>query len=152
MSVAIFVSILALVSYSLLSTPGNVHLANVPTRFTVNGHAFAITYVAADEGSRERGLMNIKVTNTTTMLFVFPSPGEYSFWMSGVNSSLDIIWLSVTGEVGRVVYIAQNVPACNSSLLCPDYQPTSSANYVLETKGGFANANAITVGSEIEFS
>jgi len=152
LSVALALTILSYAAYLVESTPGTASLANPPSHFTVNGRTFGITYIATDQGSRQTGLMNRKISNTTTMLFVFPSPGTYSFWMSGVNSTLDIIWLNVTGNAGTVVYVVQNAQECSSPVACPIYQPTSSANWVIEAKGGFSEANGVSVGTTIQFA
>ncbi len=151
LAIAVVVAVVSYIAFSELSNPGNVVLANPPSYFTVNGHTYGITYLATDQSERQTGLMNRKVTNITTMLFVFPSPGSYSFWMSNVNSSLDIVWLNVTGNVGRVVYLVSNAPGCNSGAFCPTYDPGSKANWVLEAKGGFAESNGVSIGSSIVF-
>jgi uncharacterized membrane protein (UPF0127 family) len=152
LSAVLVLAILSYGAYLVVSTPGTVKLANPPSRFTVNGRTFGITYIAADQASRQAGLMNRKITNATTMLFVFPSPGTYSFWMSGVNSTLDIIWLNVTGDSGTVVYVVRNAPGCNSSVACPVFQPSSPANWVIEAKGGFSEANGVNIGTYIRFA
>lgn len=150
LSIALVSAIIVLAVYALVSTPGTADLPNTPSKFTVNGHTFAITYVATDQSARESGLMNKKITNDTTMLFIFPTAGVYSFWMSNVNSSLDIIWLNVTGGLGRVVYLRTDLPGCSSSF-CPVYEPSSTANYVLEASAGFANSNSIRLNTTIQF-
>jgi uncharacterized membrane protein (UPF0127 family) len=147
----VVLALLSYVAYSFATTPGPVSLPNPPSSFTVDGRTFGITYVASNQSSRESGLMDKRVTNSTTMLFLFPSPGRYSFWMSHVNSSLDIVWLNVTGRAGRVVYILAGAPGCDSSILCPVYQPPVPANWVLEAKGGFCESNGVRVGADIEF-
>ena len=152
LAITIALAVLSYAAYTFLSIPRAVSLPNPPSRFAVNGRTFGITYIAADQNSRATGLMNKKVTNSTTMLFVFPSPGEYSFWMSGVNTTLDIIWLNVSADVGRVVYMVRNVPGCSSPVSCPVYQPYSTANWVLEVKGGFAEAHGVEVGTTVTFS
>lgn len=111
-----------------------------------------MTYLATNQTARQRGLMDTKITNDTTELFVFTTPDYYPFWMYDVNSSLDIIWIDATGSVGKVVYLVQDVPGCSVSLLCTNYQPTAKANLVLEAKAGFAKSNSITVGTTIEFT
>jgi uncharacterized protein len=151
-SAAVAIALLSYAVYAVVSTPGAVVLESPPSRFTVDGRAFGITYTASDQNAREAGLMNRKITETTTMLFLFPSPGVYSFWMSGVNSTLDIIWLNVTGDVGTVVYVVHSAPGCSSLFLCPVYQPAAAANWVIEAKGGFATANGISVGTVVRFS
>jgi len=117
----------------------------------VNGRTFGITYVATNESQWQAGLMDKKVTSTTFMLFIFPSSAVYPFWMYNVNSSLDIIWVNVAGTTGSVVYLAANAPGCPLPVGCPNYTPTAAANYVIEAKGGFAEANGVVVGSMVQF-
>jgi uncharacterized membrane protein (UPF0127 family) len=72
--------------------------------------------------------------------------------MHGVNSSLDIIWLSASGNSAKVVYLQTDLPGCSAPVGCPSYTPTSMANLVLEAKAGFASSNSIAVGTVITFS
>ncbi len=138
-------------AYIFLGTPGDAQLASVPTHFSVNGKSFVITYVATTHVQRESGLMNRKVTNTTTMLFVFPSPGAYQFWMYDTNTSLDIIWVNVANDTGLVVGLVKGAQPCYDSFACSRYGPTSPANYVIEARAGFAATNGIDTGSVIQF-
>lgn len=122
----------------------------VPSTFTVNGKSYAFTYTATSDAQRAAGLTNKQVTNATTMLFVFPVMGAYGFWMSNTNTSLDMIWINATGGTGQVVYVHVDAQPCASS--CPTYYPSSPANYVIEAKAGFAEANGIEIGTQIMFS
>jgi uncharacterized membrane protein (UPF0127 family) len=134
--------------------PGDV-TTPVPSAFTVNGRTYNFTYVATTEAQREAGLMNRQVTNTTTMLFAFPSFGHWQFWMYDTNTSLDMIWVNGTGGSGRVVYIVASAQPCTnviSSSECTVYTPSAAANYAIEAKAGFAAANGIFVGSILQFS
>jgi len=151
LAAAVALAVAFYIVYAISTTPGTVSLTSPPSSFTVNGRTFGITYIAASQSSRETGLMNTKITNSTTMLFLFPSFGKYSFWMSNVNSSLDIIWLNVSGRIGDVVYVVRDAPGCSSSVSCPVYQPTSPANWVIEAKGGFSAHNGVVVGTTIHF-
>lgn len=151
-AIVVVAVVLFAAAFFLLTPPERANPSSIPTRFAINGKSFAITYVAINETEWELGLMNKKITNTTTMLFIFPNSAVYSFWMHDVNSSLDIIWLSVSGNEGHVVYLVNDVPGCSFAVGCPDYTPTSSANYVIEAQGGFAAANGVTVGTAVEFS
>jgi len=119
--------------------------------FSVGGKTFKLTYLATNDSTRQKGLMDIKVNNDTTMLFVFPSSGYYSFWMFGVNSSLDIIWVDAPAgsNVGKVVYLALDAPPCHVSVACTTYQPTAKADFVIEAKGGFSSANGVVLGTTI---
>ena len=142
--VVIAANILLFDSTPIASSPGGY------TSFTAGGKTFHLTYVATNQSMLEKGLMDTKVTDTTTMLFVFPSPGYYSFWMYGVNSSLDMIWVDTSGGgSGSVVYLATDSPPCHVTVVCTNYTPTSKANFVIEAKGGFAAANGIKLGTPV---
>ncbi len=121
------------------------------TSFSVGGKTFHLTYVATNQTELSKGLMGVKVTEGTTELFVFPTAGYYSFWMYGVNSSLDIMWVDAPsgGNSGSFVYLALDSPPCHVSFACTNYAPTARANYVIEAKAGFAAANGITVGTPV---
>ena len=131
--------------------PGNVTTA-VPASFTVGGRTYVFNYTATTQAERQTGLMNRKVTSATTMLFAFPYYDKWSFWMLDTNTSLDMIWLNVTGGTGRVVYVVLGAQPCFlPDDQCPTYTPTSPANYVIETKAGFAASNGIAAGTVIRF-
>jgi uncharacterized membrane protein (UPF0127 family) len=121
------------------------------TSFSVGGKTFELTYLATNQSELAKGLMGVKVTDTTTELFVFPAAGYYSFWMFGVNSSLDIMWLDTLpgASSGSFVYLALAAPPCHISVVCTSYQPTARANFVIEAKAGFAAANGIKVGTPV---
>lgn len=148
--IGVIVVSLVFVSYESSMGTGSVTTA-LPSNFTANGKTFAITLTAPTQTQREHGLMNAKVTNTTIMLFAWPTPGKYPFWMYQTNTSLDIIWVNATGSEGRVVYVVDGAPPCYSPITCAEYSPTSPSNYVLEAKAGFAQANGIVVGTVVQF-
>jgi uncharacterized membrane protein (UPF0127 family) len=133
-------------STQIASSPG-AHFSG----FTVGGKTFEFTSVATTQAELSKGLMGAKVTSSTFELFVFPSPGTYSFWMSGVNSSLDIMWLSTPqgSDTGSFVYLAPDSAPCDLGVLCPTFNPTAKADYVIEAQGGFAAANGIQVGTPV---
>lgn len=145
--------LLVIAAYAVF-VPGNSGAVTtpVPSTFTVNGKTYAFTYTATDNAQRLAGLMNKKVTNNTTMLFAFPSPGTYQFWMYDTNTSLDMIWINATGNTGTVVYVYADAQPCQlPSVFCPTFGPSSPANYVIEAKAGFAEANGIASGTQIQF-
>ncbi|MDV3278257.1 MAG: DUF192 domain-containing protein [Nitrososphaerales archaeon] len=150
-SLAIVVSLSLAIGYYLFSAPGNARVSPLPSSFTANGKTFQITYLATTQSERQAGLMNRKITDTTTMLFIFPEPSNYPFWMYDTNSSLDIIWINATGTSGVVVYLVTGAQSCYLPVGCPNYYPTALANYVIEAKAGFARMNGINVGTTIRF-
>ncbi len=149
-AVAITAVIVVYTLYTLSSVPGTV-TTPVPSSFTVNGKTYTFTYTATTQAERVAGLMNKQITNTTTMLFAFPSPGQWEFWMYDTNTSLDIIWVSATGESGTVVYLVTGAQPCYDSSTCTVYSTDASANYAIEAKAGFAAASGIQLGTAIQF-
>jgi len=145
--VAVAALLVGYTAFEMASVPGCV-TGPTPTSFTVNGRTYAFTYVAACEPQREAGLMNKKVTNSTTMLFAFPTFSKWAFWMSDTNTSLDMIWINATGNAGRVVYLALGTTPYSTD----NQTPTAPANYVIEAKAGFAAANGIQDGTVVRFS
>lgn len=135
-------------STPIASSP-NIHY----TSFSVGGKTFELTFLATNQSALEKGLMGAKVTDTTTELFVFPKAGYYSFWMLGVNSSLDIMWVDTApgSNSGSFVYLALGASPCQVSVACTSYEPSATANLVIEAKAGFAAANGITVGTPVTF-
>ncbi|MDE1804550.1 MAG: DUF192 domain-containing protein [Candidatus Micrarchaeota archaeon] len=117
--------------------------------FTIGNSSFAITYVATNQSSWESGLMNKTIGNATTMLFIFPNQGIYPFWMLDTYSNLDMFWISGNATSGRIVYIVRNVTSCFNAENCIVYTPNATANYVIETKSGFAKQFRISVGSNV---
>jgi uncharacterized membrane protein (UPF0127 family) len=145
------VAVLVVYAAALLSSvPASVNTP-VPSEFTVNGRTFVFNYTATTQPEREAGLMNKRVTPSTTMLFAFPSSGQWQFWMYDTNTSLDIIWVSAAGNSGQVVYLVTSAQPCYSSGSCTLYTPTGSANYVIEAKAGFAATYGVAVGTPIHF-
>jgi uncharacterized membrane protein (UPF0127 family) len=144
--------ILVIAAYAVLALDNSGSLTSpVPSTFTVNGRTYVFNYTATDNVQREAGLMNKKVTNTTTMLFAFPKMGTYLFWMYDTNTSLDMIWVNATGSTGRVVYVYAGAQPCYSQFSCPTYGPSSQVNYVIEARAGFAKTNGIEAGTQVQF-
>ncbi len=145
---AVITVLIVIAAYIVLTMPGSA-TGKVPSQVTINGKTISLTYTATTPAARETGLMNRKITNTTTMLFVFPSFGYYEFWMFDTNTSLDMIWINATGTSAHVVYIVTSAQPCYNSLVCARYDPTSKANYVLEAKAGFVETYGIHLGTQI---
>lgn len=81
------------------------------------------------------------------MLFVFPKPYIYSFWMPNMQFPLDIIWINE----GKVVDIDHEVLNNFDPAKPVFYTPISPAKYVLEVNAGVARANNIQTGSSVTF-
>ncbi|MBD3261073.1 MAG: DUF192 domain-containing protein [Candidatus Altiarchaeales archaeon] len=104
--------------------------------------------VADDDAQRRRGLMYRDTLDMDSgMLFIFPRPAKYSFWMKNTQIPLDIIWLD---ENKSVVYIQQNTPPCDQTP-CLSYAPPEDALYVLEVNAGLTSEKNISPGDDAVF-
>lgn len=75
------------------------------------------------------------------MLFVFDSPSNSAFTMSGVTTALDIGWYSASGQpVGR----AEMEPCPSDAVDCPAYSAGSRYRFAVETLGGELPAGALS--------
>jgi uncharacterized membrane protein (UPF0127 family) len=77
------------------------------------------------------------------MLFIFTTDSEEAFWMKDMNFSIDMVWISVEGNI---VYMAQNV---SPDTYPENFVPTSPARYVLELPAGYAQAHGFKVGDTV---
>lgn len=106
--------------------------------------------IADTEEKRQTGYMyRPTIGEYNGMLFIFPQPVNYPFWMKNVEFPLDIIFLS---KELKVQDIKSNVPPCKqvdaTQKNCPFYGPESTYQYVLEIKGGNAGKLGIIPGTE----
>ena len=77
------------------------------------------------------------------MLFVFPSPGMYGFWMNDMQYSLDIMWLD---SAMRVVYALENIAPETFPEVFTNPVP---AQYVLEVPAGTMQRYGIQEGDVV---
>ncbi len=86
--------------------------------------------MAADADDRAQGLMEMESLpeNIDGMLFVFETPGEYSFWMLHTLMPLDIWWF----DSDRILIGSTAMPPCEIQP-CPSYPPPGAILYALET-------------------
>jgi uncharacterized membrane protein (UPF0127 family) len=103
--------------------------------------------VADTEPVRERGLMfREHLAPNEGMVFVFPEPGYYPFWMKNTLIPLDMLWLD---SQARIVSIARSVPPCKADP-CPSYPPEGTASYVIEVVAGFSRQHALKIGDVVK--
>lgn len=100
--------------------------------------------VAADEATRERGLMFRKeVPSGTGMLFDFNPARPVAFWMKNTLIPLDIIFIGVDG---RIMNIAERtVPQSLTPV-----PSEGAARAVLEIAGGAASRLGIRPGDRVQ--
>jgi uncharacterized membrane protein (UPF0127 family) len=101
--------------------------------------------IADDMEELERGLMSREsLPEDEGMLFVFPSSGNYPFWMKDTLIPLDAIYIS---ENGTIVDIMQMEPCISDP--CSNYPPDADALYVLEVNKGFSERHGVREGDRI---
>lgn len=61
-------------------------------------------WIADNDARRARGLMFVEsLADDAGMLFIYPQPQPISMWMKNTHLSLDMLFVSATGRVHRVV-------------------------------------------------
>lgn len=110
----------------------------------LDGHRFRIE-IAADEPSRERGLMfRENMPADHGMLFIFDDAQVRTFWMKNTPLPLDILYFD---QDYKLVSVQQRVPSClNSGNNCPVYPSDGAAQYVLELNAGTADKIGVKPG------
>ena len=102
--------------------------------------------LATNNELRGQGLMyRESLPRGEGMLFIFPEPGEYPFWMKNTLIPLDMIWLDTSG---KIVAIRPDIPPCRADP-CPTYAPDAVSSLVLELAAGEAKEHGLSVGDVI---
>lgn len=114
------------------------------------GSAVFKVEVASSIMEHSRGLSSRQqLADGEGMLFVFSSPGFYSFWMKGMIFPIDIIWISED----RIVGIESNVsPPASITDNLKTYTPRFAVNKVLEINAGLAEKYGFKIGQQIAIS
>ena len=115
------------------------------TEVSIHGRSL-ILEVADTQAKRTQGLSDRPFMRTDHgMLFVFPKPDRYIFWMPRMHFDLDIVWLN--GD--RVVDVAR-LPAPRSETEDPArYTPKAEGDRVLELVAGQAARYGIEEGKSV---
>jgi len=156
-AVAIFIVLVGL----FVKNSGSIKIPNFSTPSentssskTITVDSTVITVEIADTvDKRTQGLSGrTDLLGDSGMLFVFDktdrTPG---FWMKGMLIPLDLIWI----RDGIVVKIDKNVNPPEEGTpdeALPIYVPGQVIDHVLEVRGGYSEANKISVGSKVDLS
>ncbi|MEK7611570.1 MAG: DUF192 domain-containing protein [Patescibacteria group bacterium] len=103
--------------------------------------------VAVDNEAITRGLSGReKLAEKAGLLFVFPAPGYYPFWMKEMRFPIDIIWI---GADKKVVGFSENIlPESYPAT----FAPPSPVQYVVEVNAGWVEERGILVGDILTLS
>ena len=142
----LLVIIFLLVGFFLISRPSKNFIPENIKYVKIAGQSIKVD-LALTTTEQQKGLGGQNgLKENEGMLFVFDRPGEYYFWMKGMNFPIDIIWV---GEDLRIVYIKKDA---RPELYLETYDPGRDAKYVLEVISGFSEKNNLKKGDMIEFT
>lgn len=103
--------------------------------------------VAATPATRERGLSGRdELAEGRGMLFLFPQPNKYVFWMKDMRFPIDILWIRGDELVDMTVDVP---PPTGPDEILPSYAPLYPADKVLEVPAGFAQRFGLRLGESI---
>ncbi len=105
--------------------------------------------VADTQATRTQGLSGVdSLPGDQGMLFVFPSPNQYRFWMKGMKFSIDMIFIRQGKVVDTLTDLPQPLPGQSDQDL-PIYEPVVPVDSVLEVNAGFVSSHSIKDGDKI---
>jgi len=116
---------------------------------TINNQRI-IVEIADTDKLRTQGLSGrASLADNSGMLFIYPKPGIYSFWMKDMQFPLDFIWLNDD----TVVDLTNDVPApeTNDLLVLPTYQSNTPVDKALELSSGSIDRMNIKIGDKIKY-
>lgn len=115
------------------------------TVYTTEGEVPLRLEVAADPKSREVGLMNRDAIGVHDgMLFLFPRPDDYRFWMKNTRIPLDMIFID-----GKqvIVHIERAVPPYSLAARGAD----KPVHAIIELDGGRSDREGIAPGDHVRY-
>lgn len=94
---------------------------------------------------QKKGLSGSKpLTLNDGMIFVFPKPEKYYFWMKDMTFPIDIIWLD---ESYKIISVEENATPESYPKIFVSAEP---AQFVVELKAGFYREHNLSIGSVME--
>lgn len=143
--IIVFITFLVLIyflrkNYIISSTKQSVQI-NTKTIFVE---------VADTDAKRNQGLSDrTSLEPDSGMLFLFPKPGLYSFWMYHMNFPLDVVYI----YKNKVVDLKENIPAPEKGEENPPvFASSSSSDKVLEINSGKVKVWNIRIGDSVSFN
>lgn len=113
--------------------------------YTKKGEVPLTLELAATPETRVQGLMNRdSLAPADGMLFIFPSPYDYSFWMKDTRIPLDMLFIN---DKRTIVHIEAEVPPYTRAERSSG-QPITA---VIELDGGRASAESIGKGDRVRY-
>lgn len=122
-----------------------------PTKtVAINGYAIEAEIATTPE-QQAQGLSGLAaIPMDQGMLFIFSNPTRPNFWMKGMLTPIDIIWI----KDKRVTGVTNEVPPPLAGQIEQDlllYTPPDTVDAVLEVAAGTARRHNITVGDKVAY-
>jgi len=115
---------------------------SAPLSIEVGGTPLKVE-TASDEESIKKGLMfRNELEPDSGMLFIFPVPGQRSFWMKNTNIPLSIAYV---GENNKILNIEDMIPHDTNGV-----NSQGKAKCAIETNRGWFKSNGIKAGDYVE--
>lgn len=114
---------------------------------TINKHKFNLELAKTSEQQIAGLSGRSSLPQDQGMLFIFDTPGYYSFWMKKMKFPIDIIFI----KDDLIVSIEKNAkPPVSTDTNPPLYKPEEPANKVIEINAGLSDKYNIKKGDTVE--
>jgi uncharacterized membrane protein (UPF0127 family) len=138
-----FLALLCLILSAFLLQAAPTPQTNLPKATLTLGTNSLTAQIAADDASRERGLMSrTNLAENEGMVFVFPQPRQLTFWMKDTPIPLSIAYV---GPSGRIFEIRDMKPFDET----PIPSASSAVVYAIETPQGWFAKHGVMAGGTV---
>ena len=135
----------ALAMTMIFNTPAHAAQTVDATIYTQKGELPLQLELAATPETRVKGLMHRDSLDPLDgMLFLFPTPHDYSFWMKDTRLPLDMLFIDAQR---RIVHIEAQVAPYSKS----ERSSGQAIVAVIELDGGRASAESIAEGDHVRY-
>lgn len=146
--ISILTSILLFFGYNFLF---KVNLNDERSAVKIGNKEYFLDVARTDEEKR-KGLAKFEnIKDNEGMIFIFDTPGRYSFYMKDMKFNIDIIFLD---QNKKVVDLFKNVQFKDykNPYDYEVYKPNYDSKFVIELKAGEIDRSGIKPGDKIDFS
>ena len=138
-----FLALFCLILSAFLLQAAPAPQTNLPKATLTLGTNSLTAQIAADDASRERGLMSrTNLAENEAMVFVFPQPRQLTVWMKDTPIPLSIAYVSPSG---RIFEIRDLKPLDET----PIPSASSAVTYAIETPQGWFAKHGVMAGSTV---